>query len=224
GELSEAAAWYGRAVEASRGQSARRIFVAATELLPLGYAGDPSVGGKARALLDEVGEVETPYAAYAWYCAGEAVMTSDLELARTRLAMAIELADATHTSFVTGVAGASKVSIDARLGDPADAATAYRRLIEHWRRAGVWSTQWTMLRSIAVLLERLDQVRDAAVLEGAVRSTSAGHRIFGADQATLDELGTRLRSRLGDVAYEAARREGSVLDGDAAVEHALASL
>ncbi|HEY6532407.1 MAG TPA: BTAD domain-containing putative transcriptional regulator, partial [Acidimicrobiales bacterium] len=140
GELSEAAAWYGRAVEASRGQSARRIFVAATELLPLGYAGDPSVGGKARALLDEVGEVETPYAAYAWYCAGEAVLTSDLELARTRLAMAIELAEATHTSFVTGVAGASKVSIDARLGDPADAATAYRRLIEHWRRAGVWST------------------------------------------------------------------------------------
>jgi hypothetical protein len=108
------------------------------------------------------------------------------------------LAELTHASFVTGLAGASKVSIDARVGDPAAAAEDYRRLIDHWRRAGMWSTQWTMLRSIAGLLFRLGRHRDAAVLEGAVRATAAGHRIFGADAAALDRLSAQLRAELGD--------------------------
>jgi hypothetical protein len=81
-----------------------------------------------------------------------------------------------------------------------------------------------MLRSVAGLLERLDRPRDAAVLEGAVRATTAGHSIFGSDEAALAELGQRLRAALGDDAYEDARREGAMLDGDAAVEHALRSL
>jgi hypothetical protein len=97
----------------------------------------------------------------------------------------------------------------------------YRWLIEHWRRAGMWSTQWTMLRSVAALLERVGRYEDAAVLEGAVRSTQAGHRIFGADAIALDELGTRLAAALGDDAYAAAIARGARLDGTAAVEHAL---
>jgi hypothetical protein len=62
------------------------------------------------------------------------------------------------------------------------------------------------------------------VLEGSVRATAAGHRIFGADERALAELGARLQAALGDEAYETARREGARLDGDAAVEHALAAL
>ena len=106
-----------------------------------------------------------------WFCAGEAVLAVDVELARARLTRAVELAESTGASFVAGVAGASKASIDARLGDPVAAAEDYRRLISHWRRAGMWSTQWTMLRSIAALLARLDRPADAAELLGAIRST-----------------------------------------------------
>jgi hypothetical protein len=136
----------------------------------------------------------------------------------------VELAELTKASCVVGLAGGSKASIDARLGDPALAAADYRRLIDHWRRAGMWSTQWTMLRSIAVLLARLGRHRDSAVLEGAVRATQAGHRIFGADEVALVELSARLRTALGDAAYETARDEGAALDGEAAVEHALRAL
>src|SRR5690606_3227679 len=78
-------------------------------------------------------------------------------------------------------------------------------LIDHWRRAGMWATQWTMLRAIAGLLARQGKHEDAAVLVGAVRATDAGHRIFGADQAALDELDRLLRAVLGDEAYAAAR-------------------
>jgi hypothetical protein len=136
----------------------------------------------------------------------------------------LQLTEVTNASSVTGLAGASKASIDARIGDPAAAAEEYRLLIVHWRRAGMWSTQWTMLRSIAGLLARLGRYRDAAVLKGAVRATGADHRIFGADEVALNELHARLRDALGDDAYEDARQQGAALDGDAAVEHALRAL
>ena len=40
----------------------------------------------------------------------------------------------------------------------------------------------------------------------------------------LGELGARLLAELGAEAYEEARRQGAVLDGDGAVEHALRAL
>src|SRR5690606_17764928 len=125
---------------------------------------------------------------------------------------------------VPGLAGAAAASIDARDGAPDAAARAFRGLIDHWRRAGMWATQWTMLRAIAGLLARQGKHEDAAVLVGAVRATDAGHRIFGADQAALDELDRRLRAVLGDEAYAAARTRGARLDGDAAAELARRAL
>jgi hypothetical protein len=74
------------------------------------------------------------------------------------------------------------------------------------------------------LLARLGRHRDAAALVGAVRATRSGHRIFGADEAALEELESRLRGVLGDEIYAAAIAEGAELDGDAAVELALRAL
>lgn len=226
GNLEEAARWYRRGSEiaAAAGDTSWDQFVRATEVLALGYAGDPTTDERSRVLLAEIGTAETPHAAYAWYCTGEADLRQDPGRARERFTRAIEIAARTRTSFVTGLAGASKASIDARAGDPVAAAHDYRWLIDHWRRAGMWSTQWTMLRSIAGLLARLDRPRDAAVLLGAIRATGAGHRIFGEDRVTLDELEHRLRSALGEDQWSAAFAEGAALDGDAAVEHALRSL
>ncbi len=224
GRLDAAASWYRRGVVAAGDDSARRLIAAGAELLALGYAEAPGASALADSLLAEIGEVETPIAAYVWYCAGEAAMGFDVERAREWLGRAVELAEATNASFVRGVAGASKASIEARVGDPAVAAADYRWLIPHWQRAAMWSTQWTMLRSIAPLLERLGRHRDAAMLEGAVRATGAGHRIFGADEVALGELGERLRAVLGDDDYQAALDQGASLDGDAAIEHALRAL
>jgi hypothetical protein len=195
-----------------------------TEVLALAYAGDPTAADVAAELLADVGESRTGYAAYAWYCSGEAAMTVDVERARASFARALELSELTGALFVAGVAGASKASIEARHGDPSVAAADYRQLINHWRRAGVWSTQWTMLRSVAGLLARLGRPRESAVLVGAVRATSGGHRIFGEDEAALTQLGAQLRDALGDDAYAAALDEGASLDGDAAAELALRAL
>jgi predicted ATPase len=224
GQLDQAVAWYRRARAAAVGDQAGELLARCNELLALAYAGDPTAADFAAGLLADIGGARSGYAAYAWYCAGEADLSVDVERALVRFDRALELAEATHASFVAGVAGASRASIVARVGDPQAAAADYRRLINHWQRAGMWSTQWTMLRSVAGLLARLGRHRDAAALAGAVRATRSGHRIFGADEAALDELEGRLRGELGDEVYELACAEGAELDGDAAVELALRAL
>ena len=87
-------------------------------MLALAYAGDPTAADVAADLLADVGESRTGYAAYAWYCTGEAAMSVDVERARESFARALELAELTGALFVAGVAGASKASIEARQGDP----------------------------------------------------------------------------------------------------------
>jgi predicted ATPase len=224
GHLEQAAQHYRRGVDAARADPAQRLIAAGAEVLALGYAGDRSAPELAEALVAEVGTDPTPHAAYAWYCAGEAELHADADRAHARFVQALDLADRTSAVFVTGVAGASKASIDAVIGDPVAAAEEYRWLIAHWRRAGVWSTQWTLLRSIAILLGRLGRDRQAAVLAGAVQATSSGHSIFGSDAVALRELGDHLRQALGPEEYAEALAEGARLDGNAAVELALRAL
>ena len=219
GRLDRAAAWYRRAIAAVGDHHGQRQVATSTELLALAYGDDPSAAAAADALVGQLDDTATVYTAYSWFCAGEAAPDDDV--ARARFLRALELADATAASFVIGLAGAALSAIDARVGDPRAAAEDHRRLIGLWRRSGAWSTLWTLLRAVAALLVRLERYRDAAVLEGAVRATGAGHRIFGADERALAELGRRLRTELGDDEYEAAVREGAALDGDGAVEHAL---
>ena len=224
GRLDEAVAWYRRAIASAGSDLTDRLFAASTELLALAYAGDPNTADAATALLAEIGDQVTPHAAYAWYCAGEADLEIDVHRARRRLQRALEIADATHTSFVIGTAGASLASIEARHGDPHVAAENYRRLIVHWQHAGMWPTQWTMLRSIAGLLARLERYGDSAVLLGAVRATESGHRIFGADEIALAALAAKLRDQLGESVYDEAVGDGARLDGAGAVAHALRAL
>lgn len=225
GRLDEASRRYQRAAELwARDEQVHRLMGASTDLLPRAYAGEAAVLPAARELLAEIGDSVSPIAAYGWFCAGEAELALGTGEAKAPFQRALELAEPTKTSFVTGAAGASLASIEARHGDPVAAAHQYRHLMTYWRRAGMWPTQWTMLRSVAGLLARLGRPREAAALEAAVRTTTSGHRIFGADALLLGELSTRLRSELGDEAYEAARAEGSELDGDAAVELALRAL
>ena len=213
GRLDAAARWYRRGVEAAGDDRVQRLFVAATELLALAYAGEPTAGERAAELLAEVGREPTAVAAYAWYCAGEVDLAVDVERARSRFALALELAGTTNASFVTGVAGASKASIDARIGDPVAAAQDYRRLD----------------LPLAPGRDVVDAVDDAALdrraagpprptprcgrAGGAVRATAVGHRIFGADEVALARARRPAAGPLGDDAYGAAPG-GRALDGD----------
>jgi predicted ATPase/DNA-binding SARP family transcriptional activator len=221
GRLDEAVRWYRRSMEAAVDDPVEYAISACCEVLALAYAGDETAEARARDLLRDVGEDETPGAAYASYAAGEAALRTDPALSRRHHERAMALAAATGASFVTGAAGASLASLEARHGDPAVAAASYRWLIDHWRRVGMWSMQWTMLRSVALLLERIERPREAGVLASAVTNDGFGHAVFGDDAVALQQLSERLRRRLGDEGWDAAAAEGRSLDGDAVVEFAL---
>jgi hypothetical protein len=223
GRLDEAARWYRIAVDTSETPT-QRLIASGTLVLALGYSGDPRAREIGEELLRELADEMTAPAAYVWYCVGEADLAVDVDRARRRLSRAIEIAESTNASFVRGVAGASRASIEARVGDPMSAASDYLWLIPHWRRSSMWSTQWTMLRSIVGLLEQLGSLRDAAVIEGAVVESAVGHRIFGDDERQLHDIGLRLREELGDASYRTAHAEGAQLDGDAAVDRALSAI
>ena len=224
GRLDDAVALYDRTLAADTSNTLLTPVVAGTRVLALAYAGDPSARAAALDLLASVEGHRSAAAAFAWYAAGEAELFGDVDAARARYARALEIAEATGAVFTSGLAEASAASIEARVGDATRAAERFRHVLQTWRRAGMWATQWTILRSIAGLLARLDRPRDAAVVLGAVLGTDAGHRLYGADAALLDALDAALRVRLGDAETDAARAEGARLDSNGAVDHALRSL
>ena len=113
GRLEEAATWYERGRAAAVDDPAQRLMGASTRLLPLAYSGDPSAAEQAADVLAEVGEATTPYAAYVWYCAGEADLGVDDERARTRFGRALELAELTN-ALVRGRGGRGVEGVDRR--------------------------------------------------------------------------------------------------------------
>ncbi|MFE1596198.1 ATP-binding protein [Nocardia sp. NPDC058705] len=221
GRFDESAEWYRRAAVIPD-RPASNMDVATWTML-LGYAGDPTVAQRSAELVAETGSVTSPYVAYALYCAGEAILDIDQDRARDLLDRALRMAEATGTTFVSGVAGASRASLDVRSRRTADAAAAYPALIRSWQRAGMWSTQWVMLRSIALLLDQLGRSEQAAVLDGAIRAAAADQPL-GSDREVLDQLSQRLRTALGDNDFEQARRHGADLGNDAILDYTLAAL
>ncbi|WP_245655400.1 ATP-binding protein [Nocardia coubleae] len=219
GRFEESAQWYRRASEIP-GREVPNMDSATWTML-LGYAGDPSVGQRSAELA--AATIVSPYTAYNLYCAGEAVLDVDPDRARGLLDRALRMAEATGTTFVTGVAGASRASLDVRSGRTAEAAAAYPALLRAWQRAGMWSTQWVMLRSIALLLEQLGRAQRAAVLDGAIRAATA-EAPLGSDREVLDQLSKRLRDELGADLFEQARRFGASLGNDALIGYTLAAL
>jgi predicted ATPase/DNA-binding SARP family transcriptional activator len=224
GRLGDAVDWYDQAIAADPDDRAHVLVASGTRVLALGYAEHPTAPTEAEHLLRLVGDERTAYSAFAWYCAGEALLHDQPAVARQRLDRALVIAAQTGTSFVIGVAGTSRASLDARVGDPIAAAEEFRALLVHWRLAGMWSTQWTTLRAIAQLLDRLGRYRDSAVLAGAVLATHEGHRVFGEDEIALRELIERLERSLGPSEFGLAYAEGPAPAGPGPADHALRAL
>ena len=198
----------------------RSLFV-----LSSAYAGDPGIVDDVQRLVDETRARGHPIAeCFAYYVAGEAILTSDPEQARMYLGRSLELAEALGIHFIGGIAGASAASLDARHGDPLAAARAFRRLLDHLRRAGVWAIQLTMLRTIAELLAKLGDQPNAAVLYGAVTAPGGVAAVFGEDADRLDRLKSSLSADLGAAELEQAIERGRQLDNDEIVELAAGAL
>ena len=225
GQLDEAERWFAAGLDAhdAYDNPIQRLVTATDRVLAAAYGKSKSTAALTAQLLADIPEHPTPHGAYAWHGAAEAVMADDPVEARRRAQRSLDEAEVTGAWFVTGIAGTLAASIDARQGDVRSAVTAYRWLLPWWRRAGEWSVLWTLLRSMAILLERMGRYRPSAVLLAAVLAPGAGHEVFGDDAVRLADLKARLEPELGDD-FTAATEEGAALTVEEAAQLAVVEL
>ena len=128
--------------------------------------------------------------------------------ARSKTSMAIERGAYAYNPFVQHQVAEMYLELDA-------ATATLERFVDDWVAGAdhgdawvpkVYAMKWRSVEAAKRVVDiALDVVGGAGMFRG-------------------NELGARLRDALGDDAYEAARRRGAALDGDAAVEHALRAL
>lgn len=139
------------------------------------------------------------------YCTAEienTVGAADLAV----LDRAIERAREVDASFVVGVAGVTRASIQAARGDVASAALSYAELIRHWLRSGSWTQQWTTLRNVAELIEDCDPKTALLILLAAESDRFRPPVLVGEAAARHAALVERLERQVGDDVTPVPRR------------------
>jgi predicted ATPase/class 3 adenylate cyclase/DNA-binding SARP family transcriptional activator len=159
--------------------------------------------------------------AYFQYAAGEARLESAPRDALPFLRRARDTATAVGNWFFADIAALSAVSCAARLGDTTDAMAGYAGLIDRWHRPGSWVQQWLTIRTLIEMLTNLGDHEPAAVLYGALMTTTTGSPLIGADAERLAAAAATLRARLGDDRFAGLHAEGAALGDDRAVAYAL---
>ena len=183
--------------------------------LAYAYGGRPAEGiAIAEALL---AEPDLPAAIRAWarYAVGEVLMTTDPQRSLDLLEQAVQDGRDMCDRFLIGVASLSAVSLRARVGDPRAAVPLFADVVEHWHRLGNWTQRWTTFRSVAELLERLDDPEPSALLVGAATAESRPAQAYGSDAERLQQLGDRLNASLGSQRLTELTRTGASMSDDA---------
>jgi hypothetical protein len=101
--------------------------------------------------------------------------------------------------------------------DPAEAAAALVRVLDHWDRAGDWTQQWLNLRYVVRLLVRLGAEQDAAVLHHCLLAA-------GKTSSLSFERAARLLDGPEGPRFAAAANSGAAMGAAAAVALARDSL
>jgi predicted ATPase len=158
--------------------------------------------------------------ALAWYDQAEALSMLEPDRAVEPYRRAIGLADSAGATFVEGIALVGLASLLGRSGDPSTALPLFRTIVDRWRQMGVWTHQWTTLRNLVHLLDRMDSCESAAVLAAAINAHSTAAQAFGTDAERMDAATERLTQRLGLANWSEATRRGAAMSEDEAVTFA----
>ena len=197
------------------GDQLREKWCVMNRLLAVAYGGRSAAGiAMAEALLAEPG-LPAVNRAWARYALGEVLMTADPQRSLGLLEQAVLDGRDICDRFLVGVASLSAVSVRARVGDPRSAVPLFADVIEHWHRLGNWTQRWTTFRSVAELLERLDDPEPSALLVGAASAPSRPAQAYGPDAERLQELAVRLRAGLGDNRLTELTQDGASMSDDA---------
>ncbi|HEU4490832.1 MAG TPA: hypothetical protein VFR74_08170 [Jiangellales bacterium] len=142
-----------RAVLTARGGAAQTAEAVATAALSAGYSGRRAEAMRRLDTAEQLAASGSPTQhAYVAYVRGEVLALDASPEATAHLRRSVDLARLSGASFVEQVAGLTLATSAARAGDVEGAVESYRAAVDHWRRTGSWTQQWTTLRNVAALL------------------------------------------------------------------------
>ena len=227
GDLAVARSQYRQAAELADayGDRYQAIIARITANLALAYAGRKAEAiEEAEAILAAARRLDCPSAtAWGLYTLGEVLLDDDPRRALALLDESRVLAAGVGSTFLTGVAGTSATALRARHGDPEEALRGFPELIDLWQRAGNWTQQWTMLRSLMTTLGRLGRDEPAAVLYGAMRASPTAAPLFGTDAERMADVLRTIEERAGAEQLAAWIEQGAALRDDEVVDLARAA-
>jgi predicted ATPase/DNA-binding SARP family transcriptional activator len=168
-------------------------------------------------LLGPLAELGNPSGlAWAHYVLGEATAASDPERALAAYAAVLEHGTDVDNRLFVMLARSSSLTLLAGGVSDATALEQFGTVLDQWEDLGNELSQWWVLENLAVLLARIGETRDAAVLAGAVVANRDRYPAFVRNQG-LEQALRALRARLGDPVVDAAIEEGAALPFPAAV-------
>jgi predicted ATPase/DNA-binding SARP family transcriptional activator len=192
-----------RWLQSSEDQGGQPASVAGASL-GITYGGDPVRGAALAAqALEGARAMGAPsQIAFVSYTLGEAHAARGSTEAEALLLAARDGARTVGASFVESVATVGLLTVWSRAGRRQEARRGYRGLVEHWRRTGSWTQQWTTLRNLAreladdrpaealALLEAADAAPEASALVGAAIAEHQALRdgliaVVGPDAASI---------------------------------------
>jgi predicted ATPase/DNA-binding SARP family transcriptional activator len=162
GRFEEAAALYLRGGDGTLWQEA----LCANAAFAVAYAGRLDEG---RTLNLKAAGARCPTAlAFHHYAAGEIDnLDGAWKSAQGHYRDALRLTELSGATFVHAVAAVGLVSVQAAGGEFEAALRGYAELIDYWERTGAWTQQWTTLRNVADLLDRLGDHDAGSLLRAA---------------------------------------------------------
>jgi predicted ATPase/DNA-binding SARP family transcriptional activator len=207
GRLAEATSSLGRVPEGVDDPHLTMLILLG-KVLPAAYAGDLERADALVGELQRCGARSPSDRAWVAYAEGEVVLDRDPPRALAALERAVALADEVGNRYVGGVARVSLCSLQARVGEPREAADRFVETLDHWRRQGATTHLVTTLRNLPLLLERLDAVEPAAELLGTLSAVDA-LPTWGVEAERLEGVRSRVGERLGDAAMAVATARGA---------------
>ena len=224
GELAGVRAEGRRAFELAEayGDPYQAIVTRIDDLLAFAYDGETTDAlDEAEAVLATATSLGCPSAvAWAEYALGEVLLDDDPSRAMVLLDESHAVATSLGCTFLAGVAGTSATTLRARHGDPGEALRRFPELIDLWERAGNWTQQWTMLRSLITTLVRLGRDEPAAVLYGGMKASRTAAPVYGPDAERLTDVLRAMEERAGPRQLAAWVDQGRQLPDDQVVAFA----
>lgn len=227
GELDQARVAYQEEVRLARiGRDPDAEVIGLTGLaLISAYRGDVASAIAEADAAGEAARTAGPAArAFARYVQGECRAESEPEAALPLVDEALGLARACDARFVEGVAWLTAATLRARHHDPRAAIADHVGLLEHWRRSGDRTQQWTTLRNVADLLSALGDDEAAVMIATASEAEATASPTFGGEAERLHAVVSTARRRLDDASLIRCEERGRHLSTEQVIDLALARL